>query len=127
MLDYRIERVGCLIQEKISSLIAEEKIKDPRVSSFLSITRVVVSRDLSFADVYVSNIRTGSKVETGVKGLESAAGFIQSCLGTGMRIRKIPKLRFHVDKGMREGFDLIKKIDELNPGTTDEIGSDTAL
>jgi ribosome-binding factor A len=112
MSGYRTERLGQSIQEKISSLILEGRIKDGRVSSFLSITRVDVSKDLSFADVYVSDIR-GKNIEKGAEGLQSAAGFIQSRLGSMMHIRKIPRLRFHSDKSIGEGFDLIKKIDEL--------------
>ena len=57
MPNFRIERLGQTIQEIISSLILEKKIKDNRVSSFISITKVNVSKDLSYADVYVSDIR----------------------------------------------------------------------
>ena len=109
---YRMERLGQSIQEKISSLILEGKIKDKRVSAFLSITRVDVSKDLSFADVYVSDVRE-KNIERGTEGLQSAAGFIQSQLGACMRLRKIPHLRFHTDTSIGEGFDIIKKIDEL--------------
>jgi len=112
MPQYRTERLGQSIQEKISSLILEGRIKDNRVSSFLSITNVNVSKDLSYADVYVSDIR-GKNVEKGAEGLQSAAGFIQSQLGAAMHIRKIPRLRFHPDTSIGESFDLIKKIDEL--------------
>jgi len=112
MPNFRKERLGQLIQEKISSLILERKIKDNRVSEFLSITRVDVSKDLSFAEVYVSDIR-GKNIEKAAEGLQSAAGFIQSQLGAMMRIRKIPHLRFHTDKSIGEGFDLIKKIEKL--------------
>jgi ribosome-binding factor A len=119
MGEFRTERVGSLIREKISGLIAEGRIKDKRVTSFLSITRVNVSRDLSYADVYVSNIRTGANIENGALGLQSAAGFIQSCLGESMHIRKIPRLRFHADTSIRESFDMIKKIEELNAGGTE--------
>jgi ribosome-binding factor A len=113
MPEFRTERVGRLIQEKISSLILEGKIKDPRVNSFLSITRVSVSRDLSWADVQVSQIRPGAGSGRGVEGLQSAAGFIQAQLGAAMRIRKIPRLRFHEDTSAREGFELVKKIEDL--------------
>lgn len=102
-----------MIQEKISGLILEGKIKDPRVTPFLSITRVQVSRDLAYADVYVSNIREQANIERGAEGLQSAAGFIQSHLGAVMRIRKTPRLRFHADASIREGFALVKKIEEL--------------
>jgi ribosome-binding factor A len=113
MPEYRLERVGRLIQEKISALILEGKIKDPRVTSFLSITRVSVSRDLAWADVYVSHIRADAGSGRGVEGLQSAAGFIQAQLGLALRIRKIPHLRFHQDTSVRDGFDLVKKIEGL--------------
>jgi len=127
MSNFRTERLGQTIREKIGSLIIEGRIKDKRVDSFLSITNVEVSGDLSYADVHVSDIR-GKKAERGVEGLQSAAGFIQSQLGSTMHIRKIPKLRFHTDTSISEGFDLIKKIEEL-VGTENKdaaIGTDTA-
>jgi ribosome-binding factor A len=110
---YRIERVGRLIQEKIGALILESRIKDPRVHPFLSVTRVQVSRDLSFADVYISNVRENGSLTKSVEGLQSAAGFVQAELASFMQIRKIPRLRFHPDSGIREGFDIVKKIEEL--------------
>ena len=119
MAEYRIERVEHLIQEKLGALIVEGKIKDPRVDSFLSVTRVEVSRDLSFADVYISSFKSPKSLSTGVAGLQCAAGFIQSQLAREIRLRQTPKLRFFEDAGFREAFDLIKKIEELshNEGT----------
>jgi ribosome-binding factor A len=112
MSEFRNERVGRLIQEKIGGLIVEGKIKDPRVDPFLSITRVTVSRDFSYADAYVSSYKSAG-LAMGVAGLQSAAGFIQSQLALLMHIRQTPRLRFHEDQGIREGFELIQKIDEL--------------
>jgi len=112
MPQFRTERLGQTIQEKIGCLILEGKIKDNRVNSFISITKVKVSKDLSFADVYVSDIR-GKINQKEVEGLQSAAGFIQAHLGSVMHIRKIPRLRFHADTSIGDAFDLIKKIDEL--------------
>ncbi|MDR3275863.1 MAG: 30S ribosome-binding factor RbfA [Treponema sp.] len=113
MGEYRLERVGRLIQEKIGELIVGGKIKDPRVDSFLSVSRVQVSRDLSYADVYVSSYKSPEGLAKGVTGLASAAGFIQAQLASQMRLRQTPKLRFFEDFGLREGFELIKKIEEL--------------
>jgi ribosome-binding factor A len=111
--EFRTERIGRLIQQKIGSLILEGRVKDPRVSPFLSVTRVVVSRDLAYADVYISNIRENGNIPRGAEGLQSAAGFIQAELAASMRTRKTPKLRFHPDLSLREGFDLVQKIDKL--------------
>ena len=124
MTSIRSERLSHVIQEKISSFILDGRIKDKRVSAFLSITRVDVSGDLSYADVHVSDVR-GKNIERGVEGLQSAAGFIQSQLGQVTRMKKLPKLRFHADMSVGEGFDLIKKIEKLtepekNPGENAE-------
>jgi len=113
MGEFRSERVGRLIQEKIGSFIVEGKIKDPRVNPFLSISRVQVSRDFSWADVYVSTFKPETNLAKGVLGLQSAAGFIQSLLAHEMRIRLTPHLRFHEDLSIREGFEMVKKIDSL--------------
>ena len=112
MPQFRTERLGQTIQEIIGSLILEGKIKDSRVNSFLSITKVKVSKDLSYADVYISDIR-GTTKEKEIEGLQSAAGFIQSQLGASMHIRKIPRLRFHADTSVGDAFEMIKKIESL--------------
>jgi ribosome-binding factor A len=113
MGEFRTERVGQLMQEKIGALIVEGKIKDPRVNAFLSVSRVSVSRDFSWADVYISTFRPETSLARGVAGLQSAAGFIQSQLAKEMRIRQTPRLRFHEDKSMREGFDMVRKLEDL--------------
>jgi len=114
MGEFRTERVGHLIQEKIGALIVEGKVKDPRVNPFLSVTRVQVARDFSWADVYVSTFKPETNLARGVLGLQSAAGFIQSQLAKEMRIRQTPRLRFHEDESIREGFEMIKKIESLS-------------
>ena len=113
MGEFRTERVGRLIQEKIGALIVEGKIKDPRVNAFLSVSRVQVSRDFSWADVYVSTFKPEANLAKGVLGLQCAAGFIQSQLAREMRIRQTPRLRFHEDESIREGFEMVRKIEDL--------------
>jgi ribosome-binding factor A len=102
------------MQEKIGALIVEGKIKDPRVNPFLSVTRVSVSKDLSWAEVYISTFKPEANLAKGVEGLRSAAGFIQSQLAILMKLRQTPKLRFHEDLSIKEGFEIVKKIEELN-------------
>jgi len=113
MAKFRKERLGQLIQEIIGALIVEGKIKDPRVSPFISITRVTVSGDLSYADVYVSNVNETANITFNVEGLKSAAGFIQSQLNNVLRIRKIPRLRFYADSSVKDSFNLVQKIEKL--------------
>ena len=114
MGEFRTERVANLIQEKIGALIVEGKIKDPRVNPFLSVSRVRVSRDFSWAEVYISTFKPETNLARGVEGLQSAAGFIQSQLAKEMRIRSTPRLRFHEDSSLRDGFEIVKKIEGLS-------------
>ena len=113
MESHRLDRLSEQIREEIAALISLGKIKDPRVTSFLSITRVEVSSDLSFAKVYVSGFENARSVKKGVAGLESAKGFIQSVLSKKLRIRQFPKLAFFFDESVREGFEMVQKIESL--------------
>ena len=77
MGQYRMERLNGQLRDEISTLILRGDVKDPRVSTYLSINRVEVASDLAYAKVYVSSFLSDSKLETGVDGLNSAAGYIQ--------------------------------------------------
>ena len=109
----RNERVASLMQEKIGAMIVFGKIKDPRVDSFLSVTRIEVAGDLSTADIHISSWKTDPGLEKGVEGLNSAAAFIQRELARTLKTRQTPKLRFHADHGLKEEFELVRKIDGL--------------
>lgn len=113
MSEFRLIRLGEQIRNEISQMILKQQIKDPRVSTFLNINRVEVSRDLSYAKVYVSSFMDEKKTEKGVKGLESAAGFIQSTLSRKLTLRQFPKLQFIVDNSIKEGFEMVHKLAEI--------------
>ncbi len=119
MAEHRLERINQYIQQKIGELIVSGKIKDPRVDTLLSITRVEGSRDLSYADVYVSTFKSERALHRGIAGLQHAAGFIQSQLNLALHIRQTPRLRFHEDHSIQEGFEIIKKIEGLHSESGD--------
>ncbi len=122
MSEFRIERLGEQIREEISALIVSRKIKDPRVSSLLSVNRVVVSRDLAYAKVYVSSFLDEHKTKQGVRGLENASGFIRTSLAKKLHIRHCPQLTFIYDKSIKDGIDMVNKIDslEISPAEEDD-------
>ena len=113
MGQYRIQRLNDQLRDEISLLILRGEVKDPRVSSFLSINRVEVTTDLGYAKVYVSSFLPDNQVGKGVDGLNAAAGFIQREIAKKLRIRQFPKLQFLVDSGMKAGFDMVQKLNEL--------------
>ncbi len=113
MGEYRMLKLGEQLREEISELIMKQKVKDPRVSTFLSINRVEIARDLAYATVYVSSFLNESQIKKGVEGLNSAAGFIQSSIAKKLTIRQFPKLTFVADNSIKEGFDMVSKLNRL--------------
>ncbi len=124
MGEFRLDKLGEQIREEIANMILGGRIKDPRVSTFLSINRVEVAGDLGFAKVYVSSFMSEHETKQGVRGLESAAGFIQSTLGKKLRLRQFPHLTFIFDNSIKEGFEMVKKIGQLDikPDSTEGSG-----
>ncbi len=113
MGQYRIQRLNDQLRDEISQLILRGEVKDPRVNTFLSINRVEVTQDLSYGKVFVSSFLTDGDVKLGVDGLNAAAGFIQREISKKLRIYKFPKLTFVVDAGMKAGFNMVQKLNEL--------------
>lgn len=113
MGQYRMQKLNGQLRDEISKLLLHGDIKDPRVSTFLSINRVEITTDLGYAKVFVSSFLPDGQLEKGVAGLNSAAGFIQSSIAKKLRIRQFPKLTFVVDSGMKDGFAMVKKLNEL--------------
>ncbi|MFQ5953362.1 MAG: 30S ribosome-binding factor RbfA [Candidatus Omnitrophota bacterium] len=127
MLD-RMDRVSEAIKREIS-LILQEKVNDPRLSS-VSITRVEVSRDLKNAKVYYLGLPDEAEQREIEKALNKAAKFIRSELAGRVTIKFTPRLIFTKDKAeemeesIEKTFDIIEKEleekSEHEKGTEDE-------
>lgn len=96
-MSQRIQRLADQIQRDLSALIRTE-MKDPRLG-MITVSGVRVSPDLGYADVYVTVLgRTlDESPEESLKALNGAAGFLRTELGRGLKVRVIPRLRFHYD------------------------------
>ena len=113
MASFRLVRLGEQLRDEISKLILQQRIKDPRVSTFLNINRVEIAGDLAYAKVYVSSFMSEAQVQKGVEGLNSAAGFIQSSIAMKLRIYQFPRLSFVADTSLKEGFEMVHKLQAL--------------
>ncbi|MCG8454508.1 MAG: 30S ribosome-binding factor RbfA [Spirochaetales bacterium] len=112
MNEIRLKRVESLVREKVSTLIMNGAIKDPRVDASVTITRVKAAKDLTSARLWVSSFGGDEATRRAVKGLTSAAGFIQSVLGKEIRMRHTPRLFFSADDSIREGLEVNRLISE---------------
>ncbi len=113
-----------LIRDVTSDAISN-KIWDPRVSHFTSVTRVTLSQDLRNAIVPVSVMGTDAEATTTMKGLGSARGMIQTLLARRLDIRHCPIIQFRLDEGIKAAIETIRQIDDDHPdGTTADECSD---
>ncbi len=111
MPSFKIGRATADIQRELSDLFRE--LKDPRVSKLLSIVKIDLSADLSYATVYVSAIEGFDKTVESVKGLKSAAGFLRRELGLRLKLRKTPELKFIADNSIEHSAHISRIIDSF--------------
>lgn len=109
----RIKRISEEIRRVVSGLITTG-LKDPRVSSLTSITKVEVTGDLKYANIYVSTLGDDNVKKETLEGLKSASGFIRNEIASSMELRHVPEPIFHLDESIEQGVYISKLIDKVN-------------
>ncbi|MGL6105923.1 30S ribosome-binding factor RbfA [Romboutsia sp.] len=108
----RTRRIAEEIRKVVSTMLISG-IKDPRITSMVSVTDVEVTNDLSYAYVYVSIL--GGDEESTLKGLRNAVSYIRREVSKNVKLRHTPQIIFKVDDSIKNGMymsDLIKKVNE---------------
>lgn len=122
MPGFKLGRITSDIERELSSLMRE--VKDPRVSRLISVVKVNVSGDMSYATVYVSAIEGYEKTVESVKGLKSAAGYLRRELGARLSLRKVPELRFVADDSIIKSAEISKIIDSFEYAPDENMEED---
>jgi len=109
----RQEKVARVIREVVSDVIANH-LSDPRITGFVSVTRVEVLADLRSAEVYLSIFAAddGAKERT-LTAITHARARIQSFLAGALESKFCPVLRFHEDEQFRKTLEVMKLIDQV--------------
>jgi ribosome-binding factor A len=110
----RSRRVAQQLQQEIARILQRE-VKDPRVG-MVTVSSIDLSRDLSYAKVYVTffNIDNDEeRIKEGVAALDTASGYIRSLVGSAMKLRIVPELRFIYDNTLVEGMRLSNLVTEV--------------
>lgn len=95
----RQNKVNERVREIISKIITNEQVFGSQ--ALISVTIIETSKDLQWADVFVS-VFPFQKSEKVLKYLENRAGYFQNILNKKLNIRHTPKLRFKHDTRMEE-------------------------
>lgn len=113
----RIDRIAEMVQRKLAQVIQQE-ITDPRLPAFITISGVVVSKDLRHAKIYFTTLQ-GDHAQTAAI-LNSAASYLRTTLAKSMSLRTVPQLRFIYDESIEYGKQLSRLIDKVDD--SDEQG-----
>ena len=120
----RRQEKGASVGRRVVGEAIAQQLHDPRISPMTSITRVEISGDLEFANVWVSVMGSEGEQRTTMAGLQHAQGRLQSLLSRALAMRQCPTLCFKLDESIKKGFETLRLIDqvmaELNQRQSDE-------
>ncbi len=118
----RPERVADQVRAEIGQLLARE-VRDPGVG-FVTLTRVQISPDLQIARVYYTSLGDDVARRNTMRALERAAPFLRRQVGSRLRLKRIPELKFVYDESIA-GQDRIEHL--LNEIRASEPADDPGL
>jgi ribosome-binding factor A len=120
MFTHRRERASEFILEELTTL-TQGAVQDPRVQA-LTLTGVQLTPDRRIARVYVACYTGEEALQEGLKGLESAKGFLRRELAPLLHWRFTPELEFRADRSWEQGAkidSLLKTLDQQPDGQED--------
>ena len=125
MTSRRLLKAAEAIREVVASSILTE-LRDPRVQD-VTVLGVEVSPDMREAKVAVSVMGSEAQQQLAIRGLQNAAGFLQSKIANRIDTRYTPRLQFTLDKGTKNALlvgELLAKIRNEKSDVESDVGSD---
>ena len=114
------------IREVVASSILTE-LRDPRVRD-VTVVGVKVSPDMREAKISVSVMGDQSQQQLSLRGLQNAAGFLQSKIASRIDTRHTPRLQFVIDKGVQQSLlvgEILEKIKRERESNSDDLLGDS--
>ena len=108
----RIERLQKQILRILSQKVLFE-LNDPRISSLVTLTKVVLKSDLSSAKVYFSVLGGESEKNRAEHALRHAKKHLRGELGKELVIRTLPDIEFVFDESIEGAVRIISRLGEL--------------
>lgn len=126
MTSRRVLKAAQAIREVVSLAILTD-LRDPRVDN-VTVTTVEVTGDMKQARVHVTVMGEDTNSSQVLKGLSSAAGFLQRKIANRIESRYIPKLQFVLDQGQENAREVARILEDLalEPKTVTQQKEDPA-
>ncbi len=113
MSSRRLLKAAAAIREVVGMAILAD-LKDPRIRD-VTVTHVEVSPDMRHAKVHVSIMGDETRQNLSLRGLQSAAGFLQSKIAKQIDTRYTPRLMFVLDQGVKKSIEMARLLREVLP------------
>ncbi|MDD3831873.1 MAG: 30S ribosome-binding factor RbfA [Clostridia bacterium] len=114
MSSIRVDKLNSEFRKNIQTIIST-KVKNPNLTEMFTITAVTCDSDLTLAKVYVSIFSNDINAsQRTFSAIQSATGYIKSCLLKTMRIRTVPQLVFVMDDRMQNQDKITRILNEIH-------------
>lgn len=113
-LSRRQEKIKRIVRDAVADIILN-RLNDPRLSGFVTITEIDVSPDIRNADIYISVMAEteGDKRKT-FEAVKHATKHIQMLLGEQMSLRNVLQLRILEDIRNKKALETLKIIEQAS-------------
>ena len=105
-----IEKINHLIQEELAEIINRQIELESNV--LISISRVVTVSNLSLAQVGINCFPSDKEKEV-IKILHKNKGRLKQELGKKVKLRRMPDLRFYIDKDGQAELEAREEVDRI--------------
>jgi ribosome-binding factor A len=113
MTTRRQERIARIVKEVVSDAVVN-RLNDPRLQAFVSVTRVDLASDLRNADVYLSIFEKDEAVKNKTfSAVIHARSRIQSLLARKLQSKFCPVLHFHEDEKFKKTMETMNIINQV--------------
>lgn len=113
MTSRRTQKAAEAIREVVGMAILAD-LKDPRIRD-VTVTYVEVSPDMRQAKVHVSVMGDDTKQQLSLRGLQNAAGFLQTKVAKRIDTRYTPRLLFVLDLGVKRSIEISQILQAVLP------------
>lgn len=123
-MSIRFDRANSELQRCISNII-QNQLNDPRLNPLIYISEVEVTPDFKFCKVKVALDSDDEKeLNQTISILQKSEGFIKKQLAQMVRMPKLPKFNFVIDKGTQATVRINELLKGLNIPKEDEGDND---
>jgi ribosome-binding factor A len=108
------------IEKQMTRIISNAlfmEVKNPKIQGMVSVTKIEVTQDLRYADVFFSVLSVGDNIvveERVLEGLNEIRKFLRKRVAEETNLRYVPEIRVHLDDTVARAIKISNLIDKVN-------------